>query len=300
MEEDRNVGKNEREETEAKTAGAEDDKSADISEENEEMGKTPSDDGKLEFRGIGNTRLENFWYYHKWKVIIGAFFAVVIGVCIYQFIDRDVPDIYIMYAGPQYLSSGAGGSVREAFCAVIDDYNGDGERGLGFVSLTCMTEEQIEHLESQYHAESEDFVIDKQANGDNIKKFDMEIFGGESVICMLDPSLYERVREAGGLEQIDDIFTEEELEGVELYDSTGIVLGSLRFAKYYSGVGSLPDDTVLCIRKISTISFFKGREKYEAMHDDHIDAFRRLVLFEYPEGYVPPEETSGGGGAETK
>lgn len=249
--------------------------------------------GKLEFRGVKDTKLENFWYYNKWKVILGAFFAVVIGICVYQFIDRDTPDVYLMYAGPQYLSSSAGGSLREALYAVIDDYNGDGKRGLGLVALTCMTEEQIEHLESQYHAESEDYIIDKQANGDNIKKFDMEIFGGESVICMLDPSLYERVREAGGLEQIRDIFTDEELEDVELYDSTGIVLGSLRFAKYYSGVGSLPDDTVLCIRKVSTISVFKGKKKYESLHEDHVDAFRRMVLFEYPEGYVPPEETSG-------
>ncbi len=261
-------------------------------ENNEERGEGGGE-GKLEFRGVNDSKLENFWYYNKWKVIIGIFAVVIIGICVYQFIERENPDVYMMYAGPRYLSTSGGNSMREAFRTVVEDYNNDGERGLGIVTLTCLTDEQIENLEEQYRENDEDFVIDKQANRENIKQFDMEIFGGESVICLLDPSLYDRVHDAGGFVQIKDIFTDEELEGVELYDSTGIVLHSLKFAKYYSAVGALPEDTVLCIRKVSTISAFKGKKKYEEIHENHVDTFRNIVLFEYPEGYVEPTETTG-------
>lgn len=254
------------------------------------------DDGKLEFRGVKDTKLENFWYYNKWKVIIGLFCAVVVGICAYQMFSREAPDVYIMYAGPRYLSTSGTSGIREAFLSVTDDYNGDGELSLGMVTLTCLTEEQMDRLEEQNRDNGDDYVIDKQANNDNIKKFDMEIFGGESVICMLDPSLYDRVREAGGFVRMDEIFTEDELEGVELYDACGIYLRSLKFAGFYTSIGTFPEDTVLCIRKVSTISAFKGKKKYERIHEDHVKTFRELVLFEYPEGYVPaavPGETGG-------
>ena len=29
-------------------------------------------------------KADNFWFYNKWKVLIGAFVAVVLGVCIWQ------------------------------------------------------------------------------------------------------------------------------------------------------------------------------------------------------------------------
>ena len=254
--------------------------------EDRERERAGSDDDRLEFRGIGAGKLENFWYYHKWKVIIGLFFAVFIGISIFQLIERDSPDIYVMYAGPKYLSATGTVSMRDAFRAIIDDYNDDGELGVGLVTLSCLTEEQIEERHQEALAESRQFVIDREANRQNIKQYDAEIFGGESVICILDPSLYERTREAGGFVRMDEIFTEEELAGVKLYDSCGIYLTSLTgLTERYSVFGDFPDDTVLCIRKVATISAFKGRDKYEKIHEDHVDAFRRMVLFEY----VSPE-----------
>lgn len=254
-----------------------------------------NDDQKLEFRGMGagaeaaQGKWENFWYYNKWKVIIGVFLAVMIGVCIFQLIDRDSPDIYVMYAGPEYLTAGDVQSVRDSFRRVIDDYNGDGERGVSLMILTCLTDEQIEERREAAAAESVEFFLDKQANLQNIKQFDMEIFGGESVICLLDPSLYERVREAGGFIRMDDIFNEEELSEFELYDSCGIKFSSLPFAQVYGVFRDLPDDTVFCIRKVSTISVFKGKKKYEKLHEQHVDAFRNMVTFDYPPEFQLPE-----------
>lgn len=261
-----------------------------IMDDRERENEERAENERLEFRGMGDSWLENFWYYHKWKVIIGLFFAFFIGVCVFQLAERDSPDIYVMYAGPKYLSATGTTNVRSALRAVVGDYNGDGEIGVGLVTLSCLTEEQIEERHEEALAESRQFVIDREANRQNIKQYDAEIFGGESVICLLDPSLYERTREAGGFVRMDEIFTEDELRGVRLYDSCGIYLSSLTgFTGRYSVFADFPEDTVLCIRKVATITAFKGRDKYEKIHKDHVDAFRRIVLYEY----VPPEGTAG-------
>lgn len=258
------------------------------------------DDEKLEFRGLGRTaeraesKLSNFWYYHKWKVIIAAFFSILIGVSIFQIVTRDSPDINVMYAGPGYSTAVEVESIRTALRSVAADYNGDGKVGASLLMLTCLTDEQIEERHQEALDESRLFVINRDANLQNIKQFDNEIMYGDSIICFLDPALYDRVREAGGFMRMDDIFTEEELSGMELYDGSGVYLSSLKFTEVNSVFKSFPPDTIMCIRKLSSMSsFFKGGDKYEKRHEDHIETFRNIVLFEYPEGFVPESETSG-------
>lgn len=246
---------------------------------------------KYDFQGFGENKLakwfDNFWYHYKWHTIITLFFAVVIGVCGYQYFTREVPDVYIMYAGPEYISAGDVISIKSAFRDNMKDYNDDGEKGITLITLTCVSDEKREQLESEAAAESQNFYIDMEANAQNIQQFDMEIFAGEAVVCLLDPSLYKRVHSEGGFMTLSDILTEEELAGVELYDEAGIYLSSTKFGKYYSAMSGLPEDTILCIRKISTISVFKGKKKYEKLHDYHVDMFKNIVNFEYPEGYTP-------------
>lgn len=257
-------------------------------------------DEKLEFRGLGEkaaraeSKWENFWYYNKWKVIIGAFFAVLIGVTAYQILTKESMDINVMYAGPGYLNAVQVDSVRSALRSISEDYNGDGKIGAELSMLTCLTEEQIEERHQQALAESRAFVINRNANTENIKQFNNEIGYGESVIYMIDPSLYERVHEVGGFMLLEDIFTEEELRDVELYDSCGIILGSLKFSEVNSVFRELPPDTVLCIRKLTAMSSaFKNKSKAEARHNGNIDAFRNIVLYEYPEGWETTPETDG-------
>ena len=253
---------------------------------------------KLDFKGVKGGRLENFWYYHKWKILIAAFFSIVLIICVVQMVERESPDMYIMYAGQADLSATDVPAMRNALRAVIEDYNGDGEVGTTFVNITCRSEEQIAALESRYAAESEPFPYDlKAANQSSLKTFDAEIFAGESVICLLDPWLYSRVREAGGFMPMSEIFTKEELAGLEMYDACGIYFDSTKFSEYYPVFGELPDDTILCIRRVSTMSVFKGKKKYEQIHENHIDALRKIALFEFPEGYVP--DTSADTGDET-
>lgn len=256
--------------------------------EDKERESERRDDEKLEFRGMGATaakaesKLSNFWYYNKWKVIIGLFFSVLIGVSVYQIVTRDSPDLYVLYAGPGSSSATEVENIRAAFRTVIGDYNGDGKVGTSLMMLTCLTEDQITEREA------ESYIVNRSAILQNIKQFDNELGYGDSIIYMLDPELYERAREAGGFMRMDDIFTEEELADLDLYDGCGVYLSSLKFTEVNSVFATFPPDTIICIRKITAMSSaFRGQEKFEQRHRDHIEAFRNIVLYEYPEGYEP-------------
>ena len=39
---------------------------------------------------------ENFWYHHKWKVVIICLILIVVGFAVYQGLTRDDPDYFVM------------------------------------------------------------------------------------------------------------------------------------------------------------------------------------------------------------
>ena len=59
--------------------------------------KIPENDIKVESKGAA--ALENFWYYHKWKVIVSLFVAFVIGVCVWSCLAKPKIDISLLYVG---------------------------------------------------------------------------------------------------------------------------------------------------------------------------------------------------------
>ena len=70
-------------------------------------------------------------------------------------------------------------------------------------------------------------------------------------------------------------------------DDYGVLLSDTNFAQYFKVFARLPEDTVLCMRTISTISIFTGREKTEEKWNWNAEMMRDLFAFEFPEGYDP-------------
>ena len=73
--------------------------------------------------------MKNWWYYHKWYVIIGV---VLLGVAIdlignaLGLFTKD-PDLQIAYVGKTPLTQDAISALRQAFTSLAGDYNHDGE-----------------------------------------------------------------------------------------------------------------------------------------------------------------------------
>jgi len=105
------------------------------------------------------------------------------------------------------------------------------------------------------------------------------------VIYILDPGMYENVKRAGGLMPLSEALGETPAGAIDEY---GMRLKETKFAQFYSAMDVFPEDSVLCIRRVSTMSVFKGQKKTERIHSWHVDLFRNLVNFEFPEGYTAP------------
>lgn len=232
---------------------------------------------------------ENFLYHYKWHTIVIAFVTVFLVVSITQLVSKETPDVYVMYAGPYYINSDKNTAVRNAVRQVMsEDYNGDGEKGVMLTDLTFMNDAQVKLAYDEAKQEGVDIAIDMQNNATALERFNMEAFSGESVVYFLDPELYESVKLAGGFLTLEEVLGYVPDSAVDEY---GIRLCDIPFGQYFDGVNSLPEETILCIRRVSTMSFLKGQKKTERIHSYHVQLFKDIVNFDFPEGYVPPAES---------
>lgn len=73
--------------------------------------------------------MKNWWYYHKWYVIIGIILFLIacnlIGNALGLF--QKSPDLQIAYVGKAPLPPNAAAAIQEAFTSLAADYNHDGE-----------------------------------------------------------------------------------------------------------------------------------------------------------------------------
>ncbi len=239
-------------------------------------------------------RVANFFYHYKFRIIMTAAFAFIIIVAGAQFLGQSNPDINIIYGGPQYITA----NQNKDFCGVLEslmpDYNGDGKTYVQLNDLVFMSQSQLEEYTAEMEAMGEVPMIDPLSNKQVNERFTYEIFGGESVICILGEEQYEAVRNEGGFLPLSEIF-DEVPEGA--IDDYGVRFSETKLCRFYGAAQIFPEDAVLALRRVSTMSVFTGKSKAEKKHGYHMDLFRRMVEFEYPEGYVPetgnPETETG-------
>ena len=71
--------------------------------------------------------LDNFWYHHKWKVIIIAFFAIFLVVGIVQMANKTEADITVTVATHTiYYQENVNAMERDLVSLMPSDRNGDG------------------------------------------------------------------------------------------------------------------------------------------------------------------------------
>ena len=218
--------------------------------------------GEIVFDSPTLKKADNFWFYNKWKIIIGGF-LLVLGVCIWQSCSKDGYDTMLMYAGPYqgFTDSKIYNGTRDALnVAVPEDYDGDGERNCEIAALVIFSDEQIKQMRDDAATASKSIVVNTELNNQELQKFDQLIMAGEYSVCLLDPSLYERVRSAGGFRKLADV-----LGSVPecANDEYSIRFADTAFAQYYDVFDDLPPDTLLCLRTKSTYLSAGSGGRYE-------------------------------------
>ncbi|MBR6675983.1 MAG: hypothetical protein IKL24_01475 [Clostridia bacterium] len=231
------------------------------------------------------SKLENFWYLHKWHLGIGIFAAVIVIVLLCQLIFNVPADVYIMYTGPMPIIGNDYENLEDAFEAAMGDYNGDGHREISFTDNTFLTEAEIERRveESKKIRELQPdypiYTYDASANAAAYQRFMAEITSGSHMFCMLDIDLYKGLCEQGGFIPLSEIF-DEVPDGADEY---GIRLGDTEFYKSNAKLWFIPANTMLAVRLPSTLDAKSSKKKTE-MLEAHKALLRAIVE------YVPTEE----------
>lgn len=219
----------------------------------------------------------NFWYHYKWPVILISFFAIVIIIAVAQMAGKEKADVSIMYAGPQYISSESYDSLRGAIKNIMSDYNGDGEKGIMFSSLTCMTETQVEWKYQQAKEQGiSDFYIDRSANVAELKRLEVNFMVGEHVIMFMDPALYKEAEGACGFVPLTEIFDELPECAIDEY---AVEIARTEFYEFFDGAHIIPEDTLAVVRDVSTMTAYRKDKKADEIQRCHNDMLRDLVEF---------------------
>ncbi len=228
-------------------------------------------------------RLDNFWYYNKWKVIIGVFFAVVLIVCSLQMCSNSEHDITVMYAGPYKFGQTDKLNFKSAFAEISPDFNGDGQSKVAFVDLYILSDEEIAAEKQKIEDENGVAVVNYEVFAANYKAFSQHMWAGDTVICLLTPELYKSVyvEDENGEEQSGFMPLSEVLgytpEGA--YDEHSIRIKDTPFGQYFPIFKGLDDDTLLCVREMSPLANMWNKKKTEEYHAYCLDVVRAMFEF---------------------
>lgn len=237
-----------------------------------------SDDGAVKVN-----KLANFWEYNRTKIIIISVFAVLLGILLAQLISRQNPDISIIYAGPDYITPNESKAFTSVVSGMVGDLNGDGKALVMLEDLVFMSDGQIaDYLESAQY-DDEAAAVDGMNNRETRDRFMYEIFAGDAMLCILAEDQYRMVEEGGGFMRLEDVLGYTPEGAIDEY---GVRFAETKFCKFYDSAKIFPADAVIALRTLPTSSKLTGKKRLEKLHEYHTEAFRKIVMFDYPEGYV--------------
>ncbi len=235
---------------------------------------------------------DNFWYHNKWKTIFVLFIAAVLLICLMQMGNKTEFDAQILYTGPTILEPSQKAEIESAFAQLLaKDYNGDGLKNAQLADLTILTEAQYAALREKEHDVAELVKYNSYTEAARGESFTQEVTAGENVICLLDPHWYGIIKERGGLVKLDTLLGQTPENALDDY---GIYLKDTDFSKFFAAFDVLPDDTVLCMRILSSAMLLTGSDGAKQKHENHQEIFTTVMNFTLPEGFVtrpPVQET---------
>ena len=229
--------------------------------------------------------LENYWYHYKWHTLIVAFFVIMLTVMGVQMCSREDNDIYIIYAGPELISDERRGQIADAFQQMMaEDYDGDGKKSVDFMDLILMNHEE---LKQAYADGANQYFLNEGTVEQAKETLSVQAMAGDYVIFLIGKEWYKDLHNASAFVPFTEL---EELgfdlpEGGKRYDDCSYYLNSLDFAKFFSCFDGFPDDTLVCVRRMTTAASIKGQKKTEKHYNRHIEYYEDVLNFVLPEGW---------------
>ena len=103
-----------------------------------------------------------------------------------------------------------------------------------------------------------------------------QIMAGDAAVMLLSPYMYEQAKTSNLFMPLSEIFGE---IPESAYDETGILLSKTVFGNSFNGVDDLPEDTILCIRRVTSFQNMKNSNQAEKRFAVNLDFFKSIVNY---------------------
>ena len=203
---------------------------------------------------------------HRIAVFIVIFLVIAALILTVQGINKTDYEMYLMYCGPTYAASaGIYGNIVESASNACRD--GDYTPEVAFSTIVYVSEE----LADYYMKEGIEY--NGGYNSEALQNFDYALAAGEYCILLLDRSLYDDTKQLNVFVPLAELGMGSE----NAYDEYALELSRLPLGAE-KGFDSLPEDTVLVLRKKSFIqSLFANKKQINERYDAQVDFFKALT-----------------------
>ena len=228
------------------------------------------DEKRKSFRDMSFTeKLSHIWFYHKWHILCGLVFLVMILVGLAQCMGKSEPDVMLLYVGNHYMPIEYVRSLNASLEGIMsEDMNGDGEKNVDILQI---------RLDMVKKPDGTKEIYKPQEQTETLQRIEVETSTGQAIIYILEPTIYENYKFLAA--PLEDVLGYTPEGAVDEY---GVRLSSLDAYKE-TYLGSFPEESVIFIRaKRTEGNMFTKRdtdEKYEA----GVRFFRELIGWKAPE-----------------
>ncbi|MBQ9784664.1 MAG: hypothetical protein IJW29_04100 [Clostridia bacterium] len=192
--------------------------------------------------------LDNFWYHHKWAIIICAIFLFAFIVCIAQCASREVSDSYVTLAGGFEVKEKDKAALEE----ILNDLSGDLDKkesmSVGVLSYTYYSEDELRALftDEENGFDNEGYNRAKVSNTDRFSNLSDYVMTGECSIWFVSEAVYTQLKMADRLAV--PLKTTFGNLPAGAFDACAIRLGDTAFYQYYrEKLSFLPEDTLIVL-----------------------------------------------------
>lgn len=202
--------------------------------------------------------VKHTWFYHRFAILVTVFALLVGAVCLHQCNTRNAYDVNVLYAGPWFSCDDASvvSGINEAFAGLMQDYDGNGQKNVAYTPLFLLSDEQLTALrkENEGKAEEDKIYISSKLLADNREMLDAGVMTGEMTLCLLDPTIYRYFRDNNLVDELSHYIDESLLPEGSAVEGYGIMLKETDFGRYFGVLKSIPEDTILCVRRAGVMN----------------------------------------------
>ncbi len=215
-------------------------------------------------------KLDNFWYYNKWKVIAGLFALFVLVVCLVQCFSRETYDVSLLYGGALSASDTRTQDMRDALTDIEPESLGN--KGVGLTVLEVYGEQYVKDNPEK---------VNVSANSSNYDSLCQLIMAGEYSVVILDRWIYDEIKGDVGFRAVDEICGEGVVDDEQKLDATAVYFKKTAFyganAGAFSGVS---DDAVICLCIYSPFKGLTGgSDNVDRDYQNSVELFKAILIY---------------------